>query len=149
MSAMTMTHKQPSLSALRSLAAKNGVAERRDGQTMILSFHLSDEEITAHYDPAKPAAPVRLSITLGPMPAAAPARQKIIERALDINHAYARRFACGIALVQNETADTALALQSSLAARPATEDELAARLRLLAAAATRARELVARALPAH
>ncbi|MDA8032365.1 MAG: hypothetical protein MPK62_14815, partial [Alphaproteobacteria bacterium] len=41
------------------------------------------------------------------------------------------------------------ALHTSPPARPATEDDLAARLRLLAAAATRARELVARALPAH
>lgn len=162
--------RRDSLHCLRELAARYGVAEQRQGQNFVLAIRLREEEIRARYDPTHPQLGIQLSIPMGPMPDADVTQQKIIERALEINHAYGRRFGCGLAISPDDGAAnstnsdstnststpstpstsgyqrSALTLQSAIGPEPVDEESLLQRLHLLALAARHARDLIARVL---
>ena len=90
------TAGRDALHVLRALAAAQGLEERRDGDGLRLSLQLGAETVEARYDPTAPGRGVRFSVDLGPLPGEPALAQRVLERILDINHGFGRRFACQI-----------------------------------------------------
>ena len=158
------------LEHLRRQVAERGLSEQRTagGWAVLLAIPSPQEageaatgeiieapEIEALYDPTRPDQGVGLKAEIGPLPSDPALRVPLVERILQINHSFARRFGVSLFLqgspAGTETGKTGTSgenikihLKSRLGVAPLEQSQFSEKLALFSHSATEARNLLER-----